>query len=110
MFQYKGDKKLRATEVKLTAFQKHETELWSSKATNLETNKTEEVIEIHQSQITNLDLRFFRVRQDVMARKRRFFRLWLTSQKNPKSKDAFDIADRVLSETDVSEKEALTMG
>ena len=40
----------------------------------------------------------------MKARKHQFFRFWLTSQKNPKSKDIFDIAGRVLPETAVKER------
>ena len=63
----------------------------------IKTQKHTKRIEIQQSQITNHDFLFpKRIATIVKARKRRFFRFWLTSQKNSKFKDVFGIAGRML--------------
>ena len=57
MFQCKEDKKNLRAKVKLTV-------LFKNKAFNLETQKHTKRIEIHQSQITNDDLLFPKIRED----------------------------------------------
>ena len=44
------------------------------------------------------------VHKGVKVRKCQFFRFWLTSQENPKSKDVFHTAGRVLPNTAVKER------
>ena len=90
MFQYKEDEKRRA-EVKLTVlFKKVQA---NSEVQKQRTLKCTKQIEIHQSQI--------RGPLSCEGEKAPILQILMTSQNNPKSKDVFDIAGRMLSETGV---------
>ena len=76
-------------------------ELWSSKATSLETQNGWKSTNHKQWLFEPVVVNFCFLRGPL--RRHGAFRFWLTSQKNAKSWDVLDIAGRVLSETAVTE-------
>ena len=99
MFQYKEDKKKLRAKVKLTALFKN-APLQKQRTLKHRNTQNGSKSTSHKSQITNHYLLFPKRSAEMWRQLRRqFFRFWLTSQKSPKSKDVFDIAGRVLSET-----------